>query len=262
MNTPLIPRELANQSEGPEIIAARRKSEPDRETQWHRHARAQLFATLSGLMTVRTNAGRWVMPPGRAVWIPPDCRHAVRFHGVIDGWAVYVTPRACGSLPDTPRVVAISGLLREAICRAATWSPKSAPLDARQARIARVILDELSEAIEEPLHLPMPRSPGLAKIAHAIASNPADRRTLDDWARFGNMTKRTLTRRFFAETGMTVAEWRTRARLLVALERLVAGEAVTSIALDLGYESVSAFIAMFRRTFSTTPKKFLMADSP
>jgi AraC-like DNA-binding protein len=45
--------------------------------------------------------------------------------------------------------------------------------------------------------------------------------------------------------------------LLRALELLAAGAAVTSIALELGYENTSAFIAMFRRHLGTTPSRYL-----
>ncbi|UPJ39994.1 helix-turn-helix domain-containing protein [Bradyrhizobium sp. 40] len=38
-----------------------------------------------------------------------------------------------------------------------------------------------------------------------------------------------------------------------ALERLAEGNAVTTVALDLGYSSVSGFIALFRRAFGVTP---------
>jgi len=104
--------------------------------------------------------------------------------------------------------------------------------------------------------LPMPRDVRVLRIARALADNLADNRRLEEWAAWGGVATRTLTRRFIDETGFSFSEWRQRARLMRALEMLASGAAVTTIALDLGYENVSAFIAMFRRTFGVTPTQY------
>ncbi|MFJ7111440.1 helix-turn-helix domain-containing protein [Pseudomonas sp. NPDC098740] len=70
---------------------------------------------------------------------------------------------------------------------------------------------------------------------------------------------RRCSSRTVSETGFTFSQWRRRARLLRALERLAAAVPVTTIALELGYENVSAFIAMFRRTFGVTPGRYFIA---
>jgi methylphosphotriester-DNA--protein-cysteine methyltransferase len=41
------------------------------------------------------------------------------------------------------------------------------------------------------------------------------------------------------------------------LQRLAEGTAVQTVALDLGYESSSAFVAMFRKILGKPPMKFL-----
>jgi len=56
---------------------------------------------------------------------------------------------------------------------------------------------------------------------------------------------------------MTFVEWRHKLRLLNAIERLAQGQSVTQVALDLGYLSISAFIAMFRRRLGVTPSYFI-----
>ena len=70
------------------------------------------------------------------------------------------------------------------------------------------------------------------------------------------MSERTLARVFPEQTGMTLARWRQQLRLLRALERLALGEAVTAVAIDLGYGSVSAFVRMFRDSFGVTPGRY------
>jgi AraC-like DNA-binding protein len=99
------------------------------------------------------------------------------------------------------------------------------------------------------------------RIARALLDDLADPRGLDEWADFGALSARTLSRRFAAETGFTFADWRQRARLMRAVEMLAAGTPVTTIALSLGYDNVSAFIAMFRRVHGVTPARFMASRS-
>ncbi len=82
-------------------------------------------------------------------------------------------------------------------------------------------------------------------------------RDLDAWASWAGIAARTLSRRFVTETGFTFTAWRQRARLLRSLEMLAESTPVTTVALDLGYDSVSAFIALFRRTFGVTPGEYM-----
>jgi len=58
------------------------------------------------------------------------------------------------------------------------------------------------------------------------------------------------------ETGMSVATWLKQARLVEALSRLAEGASVTTVAFEVGYESSSAFGAMFRRTFGCSPTRY------
>ncbi len=55
---------------------------------------------------------------------------------------------------------------------------------------------------------------------------------------------------------MTFGRWRQQLRLLQAMQLLAAGRPVTAVALEVGYDSPSAFIAMFKRTLGTTPHRY------
>jgi len=76
-------------------------------------------------------------------------------------------------------------------------------------------------------------------------------------ARRSGASARTLQRIFRAETGMTFGTWRQQLRLGHALQALGAGSSVTSVALDAGYASVSAFISAFRHTYGQPPARYL-----
>ncbi|MBO9708766.1 MAG: helix-turn-helix transcriptional regulator [Caulobacter sp.] len=240
--------------DGPVIHVAAGAQENELISEPHQHACGQLFASLKGLLSVGVEDEVWVVPAIHAVWLPPHHRHYAASHGPFEGWSVYVAEAACADLPPRPCTLRISGLLREAVLRAAGWEP--GPLDASQARLAEVILDEIRILPAEPLGLSLPRDPRLVRIARALIEDPADPRDLDQWADWGAVSSRTLSRRFVTETGFSFTAWRQRARLMRSLEMLAAGAPVTTIALDLGYSTASAFIGLFRRTFGETPAAY------
>ena len=254
MNEPLIPYSLASDAEGPTLWAVMRQSEAMRETPRHHHARGQLLGAERGLLTVDAGSSRWVVPATHAVWIPPGISHGLTSHGPYSGWSVYIAAAACTLLPNKPCTLAMSGLLREAVTRAAGFEAMT--LTPSQERLAGVIIDEIGALPEVDLGLPMPQDPRLIRIAHALTTRPDDGRRLEAWAAWAGISPRTLSRRFRAETGCSFSEWRQRVRLLRALELLAAGKPVTAIALDLGYDNVSAFIALFSRVFGTTPGRY------
>lgn len=221
----------------------------------HWHPRAQLLYATSGIMTVTTARGIFVVPPQRAVWVPARMEHAVRASGPLRMRSLYIEADAPRVLSADCFVVTVTPLLRELI-RAATAMPALYPLGGREERVMSLILDEIEALKTAPLHLPEPSDSRLRKIADGLRDDPADNRTLDDWARVVGASVRTVARRFQAETGLSFAQWRQQARLLAALVRLAGDVPVTNVALDLGYESPSAFIAMFKRAFGTTPGRY------
>ncbi|VVO18815.1 AraC family transcriptional regulator [Pseudomonas fluorescens] len=256
MIEPLVNPSLMQSPSGPLLFVAVQNAAIERVTAAHRHARGQLLGAQRGLLSVEVAHSHWVVPATHAVWIPAQCLHGVRSHGPFNGWSLYIEPQACAGLPDQPCIIGTSGLLREAVQRAATWG--EGPLDTLQLRVAQVILDEIATLPIEPFGLPLPRDTRIRRVAQALVDDPADNRRLEQWAQWTGLSSRTLARRFVIETGFTFSQWRERARLLRALELLAAGKPVTGIALDVGYDNVSAFIAMFRRSFGVTPGRYFV----
>ena len=245
-------------SPSPSPLHAVRIAQPqERVTAAHSHASGQLFGAMRGLLSVAADGGQWVVPASHCVWMPPHHVHALRSHGPFAGWSVYVDEASCGSLPAAPCVMRVSGFLREAVRRASTWDDGALDaLDVRQARVAGVILDEIAAAPHEPFGLPLPTDPRLLRVARAVLDDLADERGVEALAAWAGVSPRTLARRFTSETGFTPSAWRQRARILRALELLATGQPVTTIALDLGYDNVSAFIAMFKRVMGVTPGRY------
>ncbi|MBL4615910.1 MAG: helix-turn-helix transcriptional regulator [Magnetovibrio sp.] len=221
----------------------------------HHHGREQLVYATKGLALVTTENGAWVVPPNRAVWVPSHLDHGVKAITSCTMSSLFISPGLIPTLPQTCSVVAVPKLLRELILHAITFDDlydENGP----QGRIVAVMIDMMKSLKEVPLHLPMPSDVRLRRVAESLIETPSDNRSQSDWAKECGASVRTLARLFPEQTGMTFSGWRQQARLMAALGRLADGEAVVSVALDLGYSSQSAFIAMFKKALGTTPGKY------
>lgn len=243
--------------DGPGLLVAHpRECPPDHVIDWHTHSRAQLLYAVSGVMRVATDAGVWIVPPQRAVWIPPGIEHQVQAQGTpLSMRSLYFHPRVLEKLPTECCVISVSPLLRELIS-AVTQLGKYPSDDGPTGRLIQVLLDQIEAVRVQPLHLPMPSDKRLQPIAAALTEDPSDCRTLADWTDKTGASERTLARLFKSDTGMSFGHWRQQVRLMAALARLARGESVTIVAMDLGYASQSAFIAMFRRALGRTPGRY------
>lgn len=226
----------------------------------HQHRRAQLIHTLSGVMTVTSRDGSWVVPAGRAVWMPPHEDHAIGTAGHVTMRTVFVRDDARPGFPSKCEVIEVSPLLREAIVAAI-----HIPLNyagGRDERVMELILDEIEAAPRLHLHVPMPRDPRLGGLCEKLIADPSMPATLERLAAEIHVSSRTLARMFHRETGMSFGQWVRRMRLLLSLPRLAAGASVLEVALEHGYDSPSAFAAMFRRTLGVSPTAYLVRNGP
>ncbi|HWF09810.1 MAG TPA: helix-turn-helix transcriptional regulator [Bryobacteraceae bacterium] len=220
----------------------------------HQHPWHQLLFASSGAMTVSTPEASWMVPTGRAVFIPARNPHAIRMWGLVEMRTLYFSPPLTN--PEHPhcRVMEVSPLLRELILR----TVERAGLDSRavpDSWMIRLLEDEVKAAAagDSPLALPLPSDERALAVARHILEQPSLRETVDDVARQFGLARRTLERRFRDATGMSFGMWRQKARLLDSIRLLAEGRSVTETALDCGYSSVSAFIAVFKGTFGYTP---------
>jgi AraC-like DNA-binding protein/mannose-6-phosphate isomerase-like protein (cupin superfamily) len=227
----------------------------------HSHERAQLLYASAGVMSVMTDDTSFTIPPQRAVWMPAGVRHQALCRGHVSLRTLYVEPGADARLPDRCQVLKVSNLLRELILEASDL-PVEYALDGREARIMQLILDEIAVAVEHPvqaLQVPMPQDERLLRACRLVMDSPGDEADLDHFADLSGMGRRTFTRAFRRETGISFSEWRQQVRLAHALSLLSLGGAVTTVAFDVGYNSPSAFTAMFQRAFGVAPSHYFEA---
>jgi AraC-like DNA-binding protein len=222
----------------------------------HSHVEAQLCGLDGGLAILETDAGAWTCPPGRCVWIPPNTVHSLRSCGKISGWMVRLDIKRRASLPVQPRILALSPLLKEIVVRMMTWV-ENPEANAVKRRLVNVLYDELGSASQMQLHLPVPRDPALKRLTTRMAEDPSEAaKDLAALAREVGVSERSLFRNFQKETGLSPGQWRRQMQVLRSLELLANGTSVTETSLEVGYESVSAFIRAFRHTVGVTPTAY------
>jgi AraC-like DNA-binding protein len=222
----------------------------------HRHHRGQIMLATSGVVTISTAARVWVIAGSRALWVPEGVEHAVAASTTADLRNLQVSRQIAPQLPERTCMIAVSPLFRELLTNAVA-GPNAVAQGSREAKILDLLLIEFSPIEALSLSLPDPLDIRLRRICRELRANPADDRTLAEWAEIAGGCTRTLERLFQKETGLTFAQWRRQLRLHEALIRLNRGETVTSVALDAGYQNTSAFIEMFRRQFGCTPGRYL-----
>jgi AraC-like DNA-binding protein len=246
----------ADYQQVPRAVAAMPKEFPaDFVIEPHEHERAQLIFATAGTMRVVTGNALWVVPPQRALWMPAGTVHGIEMLQAVSMRTLYVRTDAASGMPSECRVMQVSPLMRELIVRA-TELPLHYDQEGAPGHLIALLLAELHESQTLGLQLPMPSSPRLATLCRALLDNPGDRRTLAEWAHNAHVSERTLARLFQEETGLSFAAWRQQARILEAMGKLGAGQPVTQVAFDVGYDSVSAFCAMFRRAAGVSPSAY------
>jgi len=217
----------------------------------HSHVRGQVLYATSGLMLAQTDNGAWAVPSGHALLIPPGLPHNISMHGSVQMLTAYIAPKAWRRVAQSDcRVVHVSRLLDaslDAICE----EPLVYGLSGRGGRLAALILDEISRAKTAQLVVPLPASGRLREICQALVADPSLDDGLDDWAAIAAMSRRTLTREFRKNTGMSFGEWRRQLRQLHSLKLRAEGIPMKTVATRVGYRSPQSLTAMIKRTRQT-----------
>ena len=173
--------------------------------------------------------------------------HEIRMVGEVQLQSLYIRADAQQSTDiSAPRIVAISDLLASLIA-AFTALGNPDPETDRSHHLSRLILIELAEAPVSPLALPLPKDPRLRRQCETMIASPGGGQTLDHWAGHAGMSRRSFTRHFQSETGMSFGEWGQRMRCQTALQRLARGQHPAEVAQAMGYASPYAMRAMMAR---------------
>ncbi|WP_293906426.1 helix-turn-helix transcriptional regulator [Phenylobacterium sp.] len=221
----------------------------------HTHPWAQLVFAASGTMRVSIPDAAWLAPPTRAIWVPGGTPHEIEMRGTVAMRTLYLAPSGADARLAACRAIEVAPLLRELILHIVRLGMLDID-DPAHARLEDLLVDLLAAAETAPLELPLPADPRARAFAQRLLADPGAEASLAALARGSGASLRTLQRLFLAETGLSLDAWRGRARMQQAVVCLSSGGSVTSAALDAGYQSPSAFIAAFKRTFGVTPARW------
>ncbi|MDV5170385.1 helix-turn-helix transcriptional regulator [Photobacterium rosenbergii] len=230
------------------------------QTHWHTHNWGQWSYAVEGMLIVHTRQGQYVAPPQFAIWIPEGVEHKVISNGAAQMRSLYIETDALADLPWTePRVCSITPLVRELTLQFCAL-PADYNCDSADGRLAQVLVDQIAYLPSASTQLTIPSDKRLATIAELLQHHPDEQRDIEQLGELVGLSGRSVSRLFKQQTGLTFQQWRQRARLLEALNRLESGRTVTSVSIECGYDSVSAFVSIFKKQFGDTPGEYLRKE--
>lgn len=224
----------------------------------HSHPQHQVAWTRRGVLSVAVDDTYWVLPPTRALWLPAGVVHRTGATRDAVLCSLYLEPDRCDLDWSVPTAVAVDGLLAHLI----GYLNRADLTDGARLRAEAVVLDLLRPLPVTPIDVPPATDPRVRAVTGALLADPADPRGLEAHARAIGVSRRTLTRLFVQDMGMSFDRWRGHMRLRAALPLLAEGQPVSRVAHTVGYSTPSAFLAAFRRTVGTTPARYLGGDRP
>jgi AraC-like DNA-binding protein/quercetin dioxygenase-like cupin family protein len=240
----------------PRPVAAMAKSYPAGYQGYrHSHRRAQFLYATAGCMRLTLEAACWIVPPKRAVWLPPGYEHQTGSIGAVEMRTLYIEETAIIGWPEEPRMLRVSPLLHELVLRAMEI-PVEYEENGQQGKLMEVLLREIDWTPVHPFRLPLLEDRRLKLIEASLHADPSQNSTLDQWARRFKVSARTLARLFRSETNLSFQQWRDHARVFAAIPLLSEGRPLVEIADELGFETAWSFTAMFKRVLGTTPSRY------
>ncbi|TNH85773.1 helix-turn-helix transcriptional regulator [Aeromonas sobria] len=232
----------------------------DSATVLHSHPWGQLNMISLGIMEIVLGEQRLVAPADYLIWVPADLEHTSYNEQALDYTSIYVSHQLAAKLPPEPRLLLLTPLIRALL--ADFCERKIGHMaDAWDQHQAELLVEKLTRTRSQENYLPMSQDKLLAPMLAVLHSDPADPRTLAQWAGQLHTTERTLARRCLRELGMSFGQWRSRLRLLKALAWLKGDMPIQEISWRLGYGSTSAFIAMFNRELGGSPQRYRLQSA-
>lgn len=216
-------------------------------TRWHSHRRTEFIYSTNGFLTLTTSKGKWSAPAGYGLLVAPNVLHELAGFGIVDIGAAFfadddVTPSGAAEC----EILRVSPLL-QATLGALAQEPALYDLSGRAGHLAALAEYEIKRADVIGSGLPLPSHPRLRTLCDDLTAVPDNDWTLDELADMTGFSRSTLTRKFRSETGLSIAEWRRRARLVHFQTLHASGMHPARAAKSAGYDNYRSFREMIRR---------------
>lgn len=220
----------------------------------HQHLKGQLLYAPQGCISFALENSICILPPTKAVWIPPSTRHRATMTNVVAYRSLYFDCAAF-ACPTDITVIEVNTLLKALIDKIALWAwdkPES-----EMTNTTALFWEEFYAARRHSFQLPLPSDRRLQKFRQQVMQQSYLVPNLTSMAASVGASSKTVTRLFKTETGMTYQDWRQQWRLLKAIELLSRGMQVSDVSCWLEFSSDSAFIAFFKKQTGQTPLSFI-----
>ncbi len=225
----------------------------------HAHDSDQVIYAPRGVMEVSVGQRFWLIPPQFAIWVPARTVHRIRMPAAVSMRTLYLRRGLAPGLPATCRVLHVGPLLRELIVEAV----RIGQLRSRN-RLHRTLRDlivsQLQNAAPVPIFMTLPKDARALAVAQAVLTNQNRNFTFATLCADAGASVRTIERAFQRDVGLSFEAWRRQARLMKAIEILVAGRSVKEAAFEVGYQRSGTLVKVFRQTMGVTPKAWAAAQ--
>ncbi|WP_322852451.1 AraC family transcriptional regulator [Vibrio harveyi] len=220
----------------------------------HEHKKGQLLYAPQGCMTFALDNSICILPPTKAVWIPPHTSHRAVMTNVVAYRSLYFD---CSkyTCPDEIVMIEVNDLLKALIDKMALWEWEIE--ETKTQATSNLFWEELYQAKQFEFSLPLPSDRRLTGFRKAMTKGDFIAPELNQLSQTVGASSKTITRLFKAETGMSYQDWRQQWRLLKAIELLCEERQVSDVAHCLEFSSDSAFIAFFKKQTGQTPLTFM-----
>jgi AraC-like DNA-binding protein len=212
------------------------------------HARAQLTYVEEGYQYFHIDQKIYLVPKNHVIWIPSGVKHRI----TSEAKTVNLMLILFSSVVQTPffdmvHVFSAPPVLREMLLYASKWN-KLAIEDEEQNIFLKAVLKSLPNFCENSnsLEIPVPTNERLIPVCNYINANYQYNFSIDDVAKLGSMSVRSLQRIFKNETGITLQKYHQLIRILKSIELIDNKQyTLSEIAFKIGYKSLAAFTASY-----------------
>lgn len=228
---------------------------PGHSIETHTHTWSQLVYAREGVIAVKSGNACWVVPTNRGIWVPAGQSHSIKMYGKAFLQTVYFESRPKSKIDLPCAAYEITSLLRELIAFVCSKGIIHSDTEENRNLIAFLTF-QVRKLRPCPLMIPMPSDQRAQRLASQLIDHPGTDQSLADLCEEIGTSLRTMQRVFSRETGMPLSRWRNQVMMVHAIQLLASDRTVTQISLELGFDSVSAFIFSFRKYLGVSPGQY------
>ncbi|MEH6630517.1 MAG: AraC family transcriptional regulator [Halopseudomonas aestusnigri] len=230
--------------------------EPPKAMTFDRH---YLLYSAQGGIRLEAEDRYWILPPSRAAWIPAGTNIKIEIiHRVTCCSILYDTDFINSNISHC-RVLAMPTFAREMVLHTQRWGPDQEALSNHAKQFFLTLSGVCSELAQEPseVWVPKGKTEPMKRALEFTQNHLGDKNSFAEVASASCLSERSLTRIFTQETGMTWGQMQRRMRMIRAMELLgTSDDQIANVALDVGYDSLSAFNRAFKEFSKVTPSEF------